>query len=33
MAINDLYLAVLTKDKIYFHSAYDTQTLIFIHEL
>lgn len=33
MAMNDQYLAILTQAKIYFHSAFDTQSLIFCHTI
>lgn len=33
IALNDQYLAVLTADRIYFHSAFDSQALIFVHQL
>lgn len=31
LAMNDQYLAVLTQGRIYFHSAFDTQSLIFYY--
>lgn len=31
LTINDQYLAILTRSKIYFHSAFDLSSLIFLH--